>query len=117
MGHRSYDETMASARAASLIVVPSKWEEPCGTVILEALRLGKPCLALRRGGTPELAIYGAPGQLMLFEDLQGMADGLLQFLKQDAVALETAAGESADISRQLPALLALYRAGGYTKYA
>ena len=89
-----------------MTVVPSVWEEPCGTVILEALRLGKPCFALRRGGTPELARYGAPGQLRLFDTLDALVDGLLAHREPAAAA---AGGDLADVQARLPALLALYR--------
>ena len=69
--------TLALAAGAQAIVVPSVWEEPCGTTVLEALLLGKPTFALARGGTPELSIYGAPGQLRLFPDMPSLVAGLL----------------------------------------
>jgi glycosyltransferase involved in cell wall biosynthesis len=66
LGWRDYDETIRRQAASHLCVVPSVWEEPCGTTVLEALALGKPCLALARGGTPELAAYQYyDGQLRL----------------------------------------------------
>jgi glycosyltransferase involved in cell wall biosynthesis len=37
-----------------LLVVPSIWNEPFGTVLLEALSYGVPVLATRRGGNPEI---------------------------------------------------------------
>lgn len=109
MGHRGYDETMASARQAHLMVVPSKCEEACATVVLEALRLGKPCLALNRGATPELARYGGPDQLRLYDTLAQMADALVGTDAARWRAIQPG-GQSADISHQMPALLALYRA-------
>lgn len=66
LGWRPYDEVVRRAARAHLCVVPSVWEEPCGTTVIEALALGKPCLALARGGTPELAACASyPGQLQL----------------------------------------------------
>ena len=37
-----------------LIVVPSKWEEPFGRVIIEAFGRGIPVIGARRGGIPEI---------------------------------------------------------------
>ena len=107
-GHQPLAAVLAAAAAATVTVVPSVWQEPCGTVILEALQLGKPCHALHRGGTPELARYGAPGQLRLHDDLAALVDGLLA---DDGVASQPAGGAAADVQARLPEVLALYRAG------
>jgi glycosyltransferase involved in cell wall biosynthesis len=57
--------------------VPSLCEEACSTTVLEALALGKPVLALARGGTPELASYQHyPGQLQLARSMAELAEGL-----------------------------------------
>ncbi len=107
-GHQPLASVLAAAAAATVTVVPSVLQESCGTVILEALQLGKPCHALHRGGTPELARYGAPGQLRLHDDLAALVDGLLA---DDGVASQPAGGAAADVQARLPELLALYRAG------
>ena len=107
-GHRGYDEIYGSICDADVAVVPTKCEEAFGAVTVEALRLGKTCFALNRGGTPELAPYGAPGQLRLFDTLADLADALIQ---SDTRAWSRAypPGESADAARLIPQLLALYR--------
>ena len=107
-GHQPLAVVLAAAAAANVTVVPSVWEEPCGTVILEALRLGKPCHALRRGGTPELVRYGAPDQLRLHDDLQALVAALLA---TGGAAPTPAGGQSASVHARLPELMALYRAG------
>lgn len=107
-GHQSQATVMAGAAAAHVAVVPSVWEEAFGLVTLEALKLGKRCHALRRGGTPELARYGAPGQLRLHDDLSALVNALLS---DNIVPALPAGGESADVQVRLPELLALYRAG------
>lgn len=40
--------------AADVVVVPSVWAEPFGRVIVEALATGRPALASRVGGVPEI---------------------------------------------------------------
>lgn len=103
-GHRPYNETVAATANASVVIVPSVWEEPCGTVILEALRLGKICYALGRGGTPELARYGAVGQLRLFPDLASLVEELIQ----STHFAVSAGGESADVQAAVEQLTVLY---------
>jgi len=105
-GHVSTQRVIEAAASASVWLVPSMWEEAFGLVTLEALRLGKPCYALRRGGTPEVARYGAPGQLRLFDTLPALVNDLLSHGEPAATA---AGGEVADVRARLPALLELYR--------
>ena len=82
-GWQSNADVIRATARAHVCVVPSIWEEPCGTTILEALALGRPCVALARGGTPELRAYERyPGQLMLVPTMQELV----------RKALETAAG-------------------------
>lgn len=105
-GHQPLDVVVGAAASAGIGVVPSVCEEPCGTVVMELLRLGKPCYALHRGGTPELARYGAPGQLRLFDGLGALVDSLVA---GPVAPVSAVGGLSASVQSQLPALLALYR--------
>lgn len=103
LGWRSAAEVLSWTRAAQVCVVPSIWDEPCATTVLEALALGRPVLALRRGGTPELERYGEPGQLRLFDDMAG----LTQSLAGDSFA-PTVHNERAAVAQRLPELLSIY---------
>jgi glycosyltransferase involved in cell wall biosynthesis len=48
-------DTLAGVRAgAAVVLVPSRWEEPCPYAALDALAAGVPVLASDRGGLPEL---------------------------------------------------------------
>lgn len=111
LGWRSYNEVIQKASTADIIVIPSVWEEPCATTVHEALFLGKPTLALRQGGTPELAQYERyPGQLMLFDDLQAMALFLRGFYSQGTPLLKIAQEDyGADISKIIPNIISQYR--------
>lgn len=42
-------------RRAAIVLVPSRWDEPCPYAVLDALAAGIPVLASDRGGLPELA--------------------------------------------------------------
>ncbi|MDO9215963.1 MAG: glycosyltransferase [Lacisediminimonas sp.] len=100
--------TLAMAAAADAIIVPSVWEEPCATTILEALALGKTTFALARGGTPELARHACgAGQLRLFQELPGLVDALLQFQPHPDYAYPPDAAGGVD--RAVRELLDIYR--------
>lgn len=107
LGHRSTAEVMAASARATAAIVPSLCDEAWGAVTAESIRLGVPCYALSRGGTPELARYGAAGQLRLFPSLAA----LVQALVSEPIPTHRTGGESADVRDRLPALLALYRSG------
>ncbi|MEK7158768.1 MAG: glycosyltransferase family 4 protein [Patescibacteria group bacterium] len=54
---------VAQMARASVIVVPSRWWENYPMVILEAMMLGKPVIASRMGGIPEMVKDGERGWL------------------------------------------------------
>lgn len=51
---RSYGETLAWFREASISVVPSKWDEPFGRTVLESLTNGCALITSQKGGIPEI---------------------------------------------------------------
>ncbi|MFC5512251.1 glycosyltransferase family 4 protein [Massilia jejuensis] len=77
LGWQDYPSALALAARSHVCVVPSVCEEACSTTVLEALALGRPCLALARGGTPELASYQQyPGQLQLAANMPELVERL-----------------------------------------
>jgi glycosyltransferase involved in cell wall biosynthesis len=103
-GHRLNVEILRATKAASVVVMPSVCEEAFGMVTLEALRLGKVCYALNRGGTPELARYGVPGQLRLFDDLPALVTALIG--ERDFAIGK--GGDSTSVETHLEEVLAVY---------
>jgi glycosyltransferase involved in cell wall biosynthesis len=61
-------------RSIDLLVVPSLWEEPLATTVLEAYMHGIPVIVSRRGGLPEMVDEGRTG--FVYEPLE--AGGLRQ---------------------------------------
>lgn len=55
------DQTMALLRSARCLILPIRWEEPFGMVMLEAMAVGTPVVALNRGAVPELVRPGETG--------------------------------------------------------
>jgi len=65
-----------------VVVVPSLWHEPLGMVVAEALAFGKPVIASRRGGIPEMICHGENG--LLFEpDSPGELESALKAMCDD----------------------------------
>lgn len=109
LGWRSQEETLALVARAQIVVVPSIWEEPCGTTILEGLALRKMVLALARGGTPELKRYELwDGQLALFQTMEDLVDALIASPPQPKTPQRSF---QADVNLMLPDLLAAYHQG------
>ena len=109
LGWQDYDEVIRLAARSQLCVVPSVCEEACSTTVLEALALGKPCIALARGGTPELAAYQRyDGQLQLAPTMRALVDAMLAELACAPRLAPLPASFGADASLALPKLLECY---------
>jgi glycosyltransferase involved in cell wall biosynthesis len=111
LGHR--DDVPALLAAADLFVLPSLWEgQPL--ILQEALRAGRPIVATRTGGIPDLT--GEDGALLVAPNDPGeLAAAVRQVLTSDALAHRLAEGARAR-ARLLPsendaveAAVALYR--------
>jgi glycogen(starch) synthase len=110
-GWRDYDSTVALTARAQLCIVPSVCEEACSTTVLEALALGRPCLALARGGTPELLRYQRySGQLQLAPTMAALVDAMAPLLAAPVPAFDACAPFGADVRQVLPQLLDYYAA-------
>jgi glycosyltransferase involved in cell wall biosynthesis len=48
-------------RDARCLIMPIRWDEPFGMVMLEAMATGTPVVALNRGAVPELVRHGETG--------------------------------------------------------
>jgi len=53
------DELVRLRAGAGVVLVPSRWEEACPYVVLDAVAAGVPVLASDRGGLPELLPAGS----------------------------------------------------------
>ena len=67
-------DVVTPLHASDVVVVPSVWQEPFGRTVIEALSTGRPVLASRVGGIPE--IMTGPLERFLFEpaDVTGLAE-------------------------------------------
>ena len=74
-------------------VLPSR-HEPLGIVNLEAMAAGKPVVATRVGGVPEVVIDGVTGLLMSPGDPVDLADGVCRLLENPTLAEQLGKGGS-----------------------
>ncbi len=76
------DDPASALAAMDVFVLASTWEEPCATVLQEAMALGLPCIATATGGTPEIA--GDAALLVPKEDPAALAAALASLLGDPA---------------------------------
>jgi len=62
--------------AVDVVVVPSVWAEAFPFSVLESMSLGKPVIATRRGGLPEMVRHGETGLLVEAEDARGLREAI-----------------------------------------
>jgi glycosyltransferase involved in cell wall biosynthesis len=73
----------ALLRNADIMVVPSRWQEPCPLTIGEGQASGLPVIAHRVGGIPE--IIGSAGMLVANEDPHGLARAISELADDPAL--------------------------------
>jgi glycosyltransferase involved in cell wall biosynthesis len=56
-------QTRELLRQARCLIMPIRWSEPFGMVMIEAMAVGTPVVGLRRGAVPELVRHGVTGWL------------------------------------------------------
>ncbi|WP_448625440.1 glycosyltransferase family 4 protein [Geodermatophilus sp. URMC 64] len=81
--------------AADVVLVPSLIE-PFGLVAAEALLLGRPVVASRVGGLPEIIRDGETGLLVDPDDPRALADAIIRLLSDPALAAELGRAGRAD---------------------
>jgi glycosyltransferase involved in cell wall biosynthesis len=75
-GSVSQEQVAEFMADASILLVPSQWEECAPTVAVHALHAGLPVLASRIGGLPELVFEGITGSLVDARDERAWADAI-----------------------------------------
>jgi glycogen(starch) synthase len=75
------EEIPAVINEHSLVVMPSRWEEPFGLVALQAAHMARPIVAARTGALPEIVLAGVTGSLVPNEDLSAYTAALHCFLE------------------------------------
>ncbi len=80
-------EMTAVIDAATLVLMPSLWQEPFGLVALQAALRARPIVASAVGGLPEIVAEGVTGRLVPPDDVDAFA-GAARALLGDRAALQ-----------------------------
>lgn len=78
------DELADLRRRAAVALAPSRWEEPFGFTVLDAMAAGVPVLASDRGGLPELVV---PDSRLPAEDTEAWTDALASLWRDPSLRL------------------------------
>ena len=80
LGQRPPLAAQAAIAQAGVVVLPHRWLEPFGMVVIEAFAAGRPVIATRRGGPAELIRDGVDGLLVPEDDPAALRDALRSLL-------------------------------------
>jgi glycosyltransferase involved in cell wall biosynthesis len=101
-------------RGASCVVVPSEWYENAPMSILEAFAYGKPVIAARIGGIPELVTDGVTGLLFEPGNAQDLRRAIDRLISSPGLAIEMGRRAREDVEarfgpeRHYEGLMAIY---------
>ena len=71
---------------ASVVVIPSRWQEPFGLVALEAALMARPIVATRVGGLPEIVVHQRTGLLVENENSKAISEAIAFLLDRPETA-------------------------------
>ena len=87
-------------QSSDVVVVPSRWEEPFGLVIIEAGAAGKAVVATRVGGIPEVIADEETGFLVDMGDVRAMTGRVQQLVNSPALRSTMGSAARARIRRE-----------------
>lgn len=96
-------ELLARARC---VLMPDRWEEPFGLVVLEAAASGTPVVAMRKGAIPELVVDGVTGYLV--DSVQAMAEAVRRVGSLTPSRCRAHASANFNVERMVEGYLGLY---------
>ena len=64
-----------------IVIMPSRWKEPFGLVALQTAQMGRPIIAARIGGIPEIVVEGVTGKLFKPDSPASLQAALKELLK------------------------------------
>lgn len=87
LGRLEPNETFNLYSAYDALLFPSRWEEPLGVVVLEAMAQGLPVIATDRGGIPEIITDGLNGLLVPANNPDKLAEAISRLSQEDGLPL------------------------------
>lgn len=104
----------ALLNTATIVLMPSRWQEAFGIVALQGMQMGRPVIASDVGGLPEVVLDGQTGFIVPKEDPSALASACLRLLsnaslaEQMGIAARTRAQETFSFDRHVDEYEALY---------
>ena len=110
LGWVKHEDVPALMNEATFVVMPSRWEEAFGLVALEAALMGRPVIATRVGGLPEVVVDGVTGILVDKDDSEELASAISRLLKspEEVIKMGRAARVRAEAMFNLEGHIATY---------
>lgn len=81
LGSVPLEQLVSFYSAADIVVVPSIWNDPCPSVVLEAMSSKCAVIGTERGGIPEMIKHGENGILVPDSNPEKLADWLVSLLQ------------------------------------
>jgi glycogen(starch) synthase len=75
------DEIAGLINRHSIVLMPSRWDEPFGLVALQAAQMGRPIIAARVGALPEIVVEEITGKLVERENVPALSQALRYLLE------------------------------------
>jgi len=88
--------------ASDIVALPSRFGEGCPNALLEAMAAGKPVVAARTGGIPEVVLDGQTGVLVPRENPEALRAALLQLAGDPALRAKLGAAGRDRVAREFP---------------
>lgn len=85
LGGWPHDAVMGAWGRCSIALVPSVWLDPCPTVAMEAMVMGKPVIAARSGGLSDIVVDGETGYLVPPGDPQALREAIQRLVGNPAL--------------------------------
>jgi glycosyltransferase involved in cell wall biosynthesis len=86
LGQVPHDEALTLFRSARAVIVPSIWDDPCPTVVLEAMAAGRPVIASASGGIVDMVVDGVTGLLVAPGEASALAQAISSVLSDPRAA-------------------------------
>jgi glycosyltransferase involved in cell wall biosynthesis len=94
---------------ATVVLCPSRWDEPFGLAAAEAQACGTPVVAFRRGGLAEVIVDGVTGFLVPPDDIPAAVGAVSMVAGISRTACRDNADRQLDLELSLDAHERLYR--------
>ena len=75
-----HEAVMSAWKRSTVALAPSVWPDPCPTVAMEAMSLGRPVIASRIGGLADIVVDGESGLLVPPGDVEALSASIQHIL-------------------------------------